>query len=33
MTPEIAPEAPIMGIVDAGFNMTWAKTAAIPQSR
>ncbi len=32
-TPETAPLAPIMGIVEFGFVMAWEYAATIPQNR
>ena len=33
MTPLMAPEAPTMGIAEAGLVTTWARAAASPQIR
>jgi nitroimidazol reductase NimA-like FMN-containing flavoprotein (pyridoxamine 5'-phosphate oxidase superfamily) len=32
-TPEMAPEAPIMGTLEPGSTRTWSKEASRPQSR
>ena len=33
MTPLMAPEAPTMGMGEAGLVMTWARAAVSPQTR
>jgi hypothetical protein len=33
MTPLIAPDAPTIGVTDAGSESTWAMAAASPQIR
>ena len=33
MTPLIAPEAPTIGIFEAGFSITWSSAADNPHNR